>query len=507
MRLLRYTTQPLSLWLRPPLVTWSASYPQHTIYRCQTTSTTPKTRRGRSKQAATAPETHSTTNPATQPTNPQTTNPPQSTSSSSAQEISEPAIPPPTLPAISIPSPLIPSIPEPLLDTLSSAPAITITSTTTSTVSITTTPPPSPVELNITASDYLITPPSNKFQERLDEKGAEELNEKVKYNCDRHLLAQIDSIIRNLRPYEHRMLSRSSIEALAQELPPFPHELDIGTYPYASNSHMFCARDRGQPVTVLNLLHAMCSSNWTPEEAARVLHKAGHPQNLGPYLPLLRVFKTETYHLDITIWMYEVMKLLKLQMSPHVYALVMRAHIRANAPILAVNFFKEMHSRGQAGIEPYPALFKALRMIGDLHQAREWFYVLAKEHGNKPMHITLCEEIISLFAAFGDTEGAFMTYETMLREGVSMNKKVFHDVISLCKTPELLPLAFRVLEDMKREPNPEMRPDEHTYAVLINTCKAARDVEAEALMKDQKYLLQKELLERKIIANNRNSRY
>jgi hypothetical protein len=53
-----------------------------------------------------------------------------------------------------------------------------------------------------------------------------------------------------------------------------------------------------------------------------------------------------------------------------------------------------------------------------------------------------------------------MTYETMLSEEVPMTKKVFHSIIALCKTRELLPIAFRVLDDMKVRERKERKGEE-----------------------------------------------
>ena len=60
-------------------------------------------------------------------------------------------------------------------------------------------------------------------------------------------------------------------------------------------------------------------------------------------------------------------------------------------------------------------------------------------------------------------------------------------------------ILFFLFLSLQREMNPELRPDELTYTTIINACRAARDVEAEALMKDQKHLLQKELMTRKAL--------
>jgi hypothetical protein len=53
--------------------------------------------------------------------------------------------------------------------------------------------------------------------------------------------------------------------------------------------------------------------------------------------------------------------------------------------------------------------------------------------------------------------------------------------------------------------NPEAQPDEQTYTIIINACRVAKELETEANLKDQKSLLQKELLARKVFTKDKES--
>ena len=209
-----------------------------------------------------------------------------------------------------------------------------------------------------------------------------------------------------------------------------------------------------------------------------------YPQNMGPYLPMLRVFSSETYYADITIWIYQLMRILSMLTCPLSPSLLLFPFFSSplflsistsfstncmkrtrNTPtrdlagdaspaksqcaafghqsfqrsirqwpgtllfsspllsscLLSLSFsnfhslfhydcsllssrllllLPTSHPLSQAGTETFTILFKALRMLGDLHQAREWFYVLAKEHGSRALHIALYPFICFPFLFF-----------------------------------------------------------------------------------------------------------